>query len=259
MSAHRVNAEVLHKEELAPGVFRLKLYSEEISVEARPGQFIHVKCGSEREFILRRPLGIHRRLPGNAFEILFQAVGKGTKALSEVRVHDIVDVVGPLGKPFEVPDQLKSALIVAGGLGVAPVVFLADELSKKDVRLSVLQGAATQRKLFCYLELKRLGRHVYTATEDGTAGHPGKVTDLLHDVIKKRAPDQIYACGPEAMLKITADVAEAYGIGCQVSVERRMACGIGACLSCVCETTGGYKLACKDGPVFRAEELTWRA
>ncbi|MCL5292653.1 MAG: dihydroorotate dehydrogenase electron transfer subunit [Actinobacteria bacterium] len=256
---YRLQAEVLNKEELIPGVFRIKLFSEEISRAAKPGQFVHVACGKGRDFILRRPFSIHRRLSGNAFEILFQVVGRGTEALSEVRLHDFVDVLGPLGNSFEIPPDLSSALLVAGGVGIAPLIFLADELNSRKVRFYAIQGATTQQRLFCYMDLKRLGRQIFATTEDGTAGHCGRATDLIHEVIKKSAPERIYSCGPEGMLKVVADVAAAFGIDCQVSVERRMACGLGACLSCVCQTRDGYRLACKDGPVFRAEELSWKA
>lgn len=255
--AHRVKAEVLGKEELAPGVMRLKLFSEEISKSAQPGQFVHVLCGEGRDFILRRPFSVHRLLPGSAFEILFQVVGRGTAALSEVHLHDFIDVIGPLGRPFNIPEGLSAALLVAGGIGIAPLVFLAEKLAVQKVKIYVVQGAATQHRLFCYMDLKRLSRQIFTATEDGSAGHRGRVTDVLANVVRQTSPERIYSCGPEAMLKKVADQALSYGIDCEVSIERRMACGVGACLSCACQTKRGYSLACKDGPVFRADELLW--
>ncbi len=258
MSAvRRSKAEVLGKDELSPGVLRRKLFSEEICEIAEPGQFVHVECGKGRDFILRRPFSIHRLLPGNAFEILFQVVGRGTAALSEVRLHEFLDVIGPLGKPFDVPEGLSTALIVAGGIGIAPMIYLAEKLAIKKVRTYALQGAATQRRLFCYMDLKRLSRQVITTTEDGSAGHRGRVTDVLPDVVRQVSPEKIYACGPPDMLKRIAEFALACGIGCEVSIESQMACGVGACLSCVCRTKRGYKLTCKDGPVFEAGELLW--
>lgn len=257
-SIFQADCEILAKEEIAPGIFRLALHSEEISKAAQPGQFVHVNCGAGRDFILRRPFGIHRLSPGNAFEILFQVRGKGTQALSGRRPHDVLDVLGPLGRPFTISRDLGSALVVAGGIGVAPLVYLATELAKRKIRFYVAQGALDAVGLYCSIDLKRVARQVFTSTEDGSAGKRGKVTDILHDAIRNAAPEHIYACGPEGMLKTVADIAAAYSIPCEVSIERRMACGVGACLSCVCKTEGGYRLACKDGPVFDAKELTWK-
>jgi dihydroorotate dehydrogenase electron transfer subunit len=249
--------EVLTREEIAPQVISLRLFSTEIAKLAQPGQFVHVKCGVGRSFILRRPLSIHRVLANNTFEIIFKVYGQGTRSLSTVGHRDFIDVLGPLGQGFRLFEGTKSALLIAGGLGIAPLYFLAEDLAAKQVKIYFLQGAETKQELIKYMELKRFSRQLFVSTVDGSTGYKGQVTDLLEEVIDKVRPDQVFACGPNEMLKRTANICLARHVACQVSIERRMACGIGACLSCTCQTTSGYKLVCKDGPVFEANELIW--
>jgi len=254
----QVKADILAKEEVVPGVFNLTIVSPEISRNAKPGQFVHVKCcGRNENFILRRPFSIHRVVPGRAFEILFQVVGKGTEALSKVKIHDTLDIIGPLGASFSYSEKIKSALLVAGGIGVAPLIFLAEELTAKQVMIYPMLGAQTKTKLLRYIDFKRLGKKTYAATDDGSFGHEGTVVDLLNRTIHQLRPEIIYACGPDPMLRKIVRTADDFGIKCQVSLEATMACGIGACLGCACATRQGYKMVCKDGPVFDAQDIIW--
>lgn len=253
----QVNAEVIAKEEVIPGVFSLTIISPEISRNAKPGQFVHLTCNHNREFMLRRPFSIHRVVPGRAFEILFQVVGKGTEVLSKVRIHDILNVIGPLGNGFTYSEKISSALLIAGGLGVAPLIYLAEELTSMQVKLYPMLGAQTKTKLVRYIDFKRMGKKTYAATEDGSFGHEGTVVDLLNRTIHQLRPGIIYACGPVPMLKRIAQTADDFGVECQVSLETKMACGVGVCLGCACVTKQGYKMVCKDGPVFNARDILW--
>jgi dihydroorotate dehydrogenase electron transfer subunit len=255
---YQVKADVIAKEEIVPGVFSLTLVSPEISKAAKPGQFVNISCcGENSNFILRRPFGIHSVVPGRIFEVLFQVVGKGTEALSKVKQHDILDVIGPLGNGFAFSEEIKSALLVAGGIGVAPLLYLAEELTARKVMIYSMIGAQNKHKLIKYIDFKRLSKKTYAATDDGSFGYEGSVVELLNRTIHQLRPQVIYACGPHGMLKHVAMTADDFAVDCQVSIEARMACGIGVCLGCACETKSGYKMTCKDGPVFNAQDLIW--
>ena len=255
----QIKADIIGKEEVMPGVFNLIIVSPEISKNARPGQFVHVLCPTDDGFMLRRPFSIHRVVPGRAFEILFQVVGKGTEALSRVKIHDSLDIIGPLGTGFKYSEDIRSALLIAGGLGVAPLLFLAEELVERQVLFYPMLGYKTKTQMLRYIDFKRLGKKTYAATEDGSFGHEGTVVDLLNRTVHNIRPEIIYACGPVGMLKKISETADEFGIECQVSLETKMACGIGVCLGCACVTKRGYKMACKDGPVFNTRDILWGA
>lgn len=254
----QLKADLISKEEVIPGVFSLMFIAPEIARAVRPGQFVHILCRDENvNFILRRPFSIHRVVPGRVFEILFKVVGKGTDALSRLKIHDTVDVIGPLGSGFKFTQDIRSALLVSGGLGVAPLLFLAEELIEQDVLVYSMLGAQSKDQLLRYLDFKRLSKKSYAATDDGSFGHSGTVVDLLNRTVHQLRPEIIYACGPERMLERIAETADDFGIECQVSLEAKMACGIGACLGCACITKDGLKMTCKDGPVFNAKSVVW--
>ncbi|HDP69517.1 MAG TPA: dihydroorotate dehydrogenase electron transfer subunit [Actinobacteria bacterium] len=253
-----IKAKVLAKIEVAIDIYKLRLSCPKIAASVLPGQFVHVECGKDREFILRRPFSVHRRLGGNAFEILFQVVGKGTRALAEIEKGDILDVIGPLGNGFEVSDTVKNTLLIAGGIGVAPLMFLAEKLFAGKIPFDVLIGCANCKKAVPFDLQNIIKDRVFFATDDGSLGFKGTVTELFLNHLKKNEkPDVIYTCGPKAMLKQVALIAEKHGIACFLSLEERMACGIGACLSCVCKTKSGQKRVCVDGPIFDASEIIW--
>jgi dihydroorotate dehydrogenase electron transfer subunit len=251
------------KENLGSGYFKLSLLSPGISRLAKPGQFVEIKVTDADEPLLRRPLGVHR-VKGNTFEILCEIVGKGTTALSEKKPGELLDVIGPLGNGFDCHGAMAS-VIVAGGMGVAPLIFLAERLmevksQKSKVKILVLIGAKTKTQILCENEFRKIGCEVRVATDDGSRGFKGKVTELLNKEARSQRPEvrSIYACGPEPMLMAVSKISVACNISAQVSLEAHMSCGFGACLGCVVNTIDGYKRVCKDGPVFLAEDVVWR-
>lgn len=255
----QVKARALSKTFVAPGITKLRLFAPQIAKAAVPGQFVHVRCGEDRDFILRRPFSIHQVTGPDSIEILFNVVGSGTRWLSNLAIKDSVDILGPLGKGFDLAGDSERATLVAGGMGIAPLVFLATKLVEAHVKVSIVMGAATREQLLDYMDLKRLSFRVTVATEDGSQGTKGLVTDVLNAAIANDKPTIIYSCGPKAMLKEVSRIAEEADIRCQVALEELMACGVGVCLSCVTETIGGYKKVCSSGPVFDSSEIAWDA
>jgi dihydroorotate dehydrogenase electron transfer subunit len=259
---HSSRAKVISNDKLADGIFRLKLFCPEIASSCRPGQFVHIQCGTGRDFILRRPFSVHRQDGGGAFEILFQVIGKGTKVLSRAQPREEISVVGPIGHGFEIEKSVRNVMVVSGGIGVAPLIFLIDELLSEKKRVCTLMGAASKDKLLYAIDLKRLVRNLLVATDDGSQGQKGLVTDLMPQAIEEFKPERVYACGPQGMLFQVASICKEYGRSAQVGLERLMGCGIGACLSCVCKTVENEKTSlkrvCVDGPVFDAESIVWQ-
>lgn len=251
------HGQVLSIQNIGSDVFVMRLFCPEIAKVARPGQFVHVKCGNDRDYILRRPFSIHRVTSDSAFELLIRKVGRGSGYLASAAPQSQLDMIGPLGRGFDIPEDTRKAVVVAGGLGVAPIMFLAEQLIARHIRLYSVLGAATRDELHYYMDFKRMGRDVYVATDDCSQGYGGVCSDLVPQAIEDCSPDLIYACGPNAMLAAVADFAREYKVPCQVSLESYMACGIGACLSCACETTDGPARVCLEGPVFDAAEIVW--
>jgi dihydroorotate dehydrogenase electron transfer subunit len=250
---------VIAKENLGADYFKLSLFSPKISRLAKPGQFVEIKVSDADLPLLRRPLGVHR-IKRNTFEVLCEIVGKGTELLSKKEPGDSLDVIGPLGNSFVcAPAAGKSQLpiLVAGGMGIAPLVFLAEKIKK--AKILVLIGAKTKDHILCASDFKRLGCEVKIATDDGSKGFKGRVTDLLKRELSTLGyrSAAIYACGPEPMLRATAKLSSAHNLPAQVSLEAHMSCGFGACLGCVVNTRDGYKRVCQEGPVFRADDIIW--
>jgi len=262
----------------------LSLVSPAIAKLARPGQFVEVRTGHPSSFMLRRPFSIHsiqRGGPGvGSVEIAFEVVGPGTAQLAEVRPHDQVDLVGPLGVPFGLPEKSANCLLVGGGYGTAPLFFLAEELRARRCRVDFVVGAATEGRLFKAMDAKRLAQTLAITTDDGSAGTRGLVTDVLLDVLARTRAERVYACGPMPMLAVVSRVAAATRVPCEVAVEERMACGTGLCWSCVipvyppaaeqargaagrrfdpsARTPTRMARTCVDGPVFDGDAVAWR-
>ncbi len=224
----------------------------EIASKARPGQFVTVSCGSG--LILRRPLSIHLVKGVNQLYLLFAVVGKGTQWLSQCREGEKLDLLGPLGNGFSIESSSKNLLLVAGGIGIAPIAFLAHEVVRQGKSIKLLLGARTKDGLYPENYLP-LGIETIFVTEDGTYGKKG----MLSEVIAEYAlwADHIYACGPKAMYEAIAAQMQRQRIKkpVQISLELRMGCGIGACLACTVKTKNGLKQICKDGPVFNLDEV----
>lgn len=245
---------ILANEPLTAEVFRLTVHAPEIAAAASPGQFVMVQVSSSLDPLLRRPFSIHSRGADGSISLLFKVIGKGTALLAQAKPGDEIDLLGPLGKGFACAADLPVCLI-GGGMGIAPLLFLAQELPG---RKHALLGARNREELAPLAkQFAELGCAVQLATDDGSLGHHGFIPDLLEAVL----PDvsRVCACGPQPMLRGVASKCRQAGTPCQVSVETHMACGMGACLGCVLPGAGGGQVhVCTDGPVFNAEELTWQ-
>lgn len=217
-----------------------------------PGQFVMIRVPGDQAFI-RRPFGI-AGFENGACEICFKVIGAGTKSLADAEVGDDIDVLGPLGNGFEIAD-VKKHVLVAGGYGIAPIVGLARRLIGDGKECVIAYGAASAEHLLYTEELRALGCDLMVTTEDGSEGRKGLITDVLSDFDSESA---IYCCGPDGLSKAVADLGKKQDIRVQVSLEKYMACGIGLCLGCVCETKEGKNVrVCKEGPVFDAKEIKW--
>jgi len=243
-------------EELWPAAFLLGVRAPQIAVPARPGQYVMLRCGEGHQFTLRRPLSVHR-VSENRDELafLFSAAGAGTEWLSRRRRGDALDLFGPLGKGFDIRPRSRNLLLVAGGMGIAPLVFLSGEAVSAGLSVELLMGCATAAGAYPR-GLLPSGVRLRITTEDCSLGEGGMATDLLPASLP--TADQIFACGPLAMYRSMAGMGRQFGgRSVQVSVETVLGCGVGACLGCSIETRQGRKLVCKDGPVFELKDILW--
>lgn len=264
---------VVSNNEVSPGYRLVRLTAPKAILEAKPGQFVMVRVQDGIDPLLRRPFGIfdvgcftpeYPDAPRQHYlEILYKIVGKGTGILSTLHSRDYVDVLGPLGSGFEGGDHKTEKLLVGGGFGLAPLYFFARQLAGTSP-VKVFIGGKRKEDVLCVTEFERLGIDTYVATDDGTLGTRGLVTRVLEEqLVAGTGQRSVFACGPEPMLKAVAALCRQHGVGCQVSLEANMACGVGACLGCVTkgsshtDTTPDYRCVCKDGPVFEAKELLW--
>jgi dihydroorotate dehydrogenase electron transfer subunit len=248
-------APVISNQETMPGVFLLEIKSPGIASEAHPGQFVMVGCDSGYGRLLRRPISIHQATQ-DTISLLFAVVGTGTEWLSRRQPDEKVDLLGPNGNGFSINSQSKNITLVAGGMGIAPLCFLASEALKRGCYVRLLAGAGTACQL-CPQIIIPAGAKTVNCTEDGTAGLKGLVTDLLPENIAWA--DQIFACGPVPMYR---EIKEKYqpflqDKQVQVSLEVRMGCGLGFCYACTVKTRQGLKQVCKDGPVFDLQNVLW--
>ena len=264
---------VISNNEVSPGYFRMRLTVPGDMLAARPGQFVMVKVRDAIDPLLRRPFGIFDLgsmtadfTGGNDqpfLEMLYRVVGKGTGMLSTLHHGDHLDILGPLGRGFEQGAAAEEKILVGGGVGLAPLYFLAKELVRNS-RVRLFIGGRTKEDILCVTEFERLGVETYVATDDGTLGAGGLVTEVMErHLAEEKNAYGMFACGPMPMLRAVADIAKCRNIPCQVSLEAYMACGMGACLGCVVKGHGheehqpDYRCVCKDGPVFNFRELQW--
>ena len=251
----QVKARVKSISELMPGTRLVWLDAPAIAEVARPGQFVMVRCGEDHDPLLRRPLSIHKTDDSGGVALLFEVVGRGTLWLSQRALGDCVDLMGPLGNGFSVEPAAENLLLVAGGIGIAPLAFLGEMAVVMGKRVTMLPGAQTAALLYPADHLSQISI-VEGTTDDGSAGMKGLVTSLIDEYIGRA--DQVFACGPAAMYQSMARLDCLRGKSVQVSLEERMACGLGACYGCTVKTKKGLKQVCHDGPVFELSDLVWQ-
>ena len=240
--------EIMANFEIAEKIFRIEVYSPELAQVAKPGQFVEVQLSDK--FTLRRPFGI-ASTKNDTIKMFYRVVGQGTKFLSQRNFGEILNVLGPLGNGFKNSVGGK-ILLVGGGMGLAPLLLVAEKNNSVDV---LMGGKTAEEVMFWEAEFISEAEGVYITTDDGSLGEKGFVTSFLSELLQVENYSAIYTCGPEIMMRNVALEAAANNIPCYVSFERRMACGLGACLSCSIDTVHGRKKVCKDGPVFDASEV----
>ena len=240
---------------MVPGVFLLEVKSPGIANEVHPGQFVMVGCDSSYGRLLRRPISVHKTQQ-DIVSLLFAVLGMGTEWLSKRLPGEKVDVLGPGGNGFSVNARSRNMLMVAGGMGIAPLCFLASEAVKRGFFPRLLVGAVTSCQI-CPDTLIPPGTEIIKCTEDGSAGLKGLVTDLLPENIAWA--DQVFACGPFPMYRAVQEKYQSLiqNKQFQVSLEVRMGCGLGFCYACTIKTRQGLKQVCKDGPVFELQDILW--
>ncbi|HET7326353.1 MAG TPA: dihydroorotate dehydrogenase electron transfer subunit [Nocardioidaceae bacterium] len=264
----QVTGEVLSVKR-AGDFFHLTLVAGDIPERSRPGSFVGLAVGDPASSVLlRRPFWVHRVRPSGAYggtvEILLRVRGGGTRVLSELRRHDEVDVVGPLGRPFALPKEPVSCVLVGGGHGCAPLFFLAERLRERGCGVHMVLGAEAERRLFGALEARRTAKSVTVTTTDGSVGITGSVTDPLGDLLERTGSAVVYACGPTAMLAAVASIASERAVWSQCAVEQPMACGTGLCMTCAIPAVGDDGVlrmprACVEGPVLRGDQVQWES
>lgn len=249
----QTSSRVISACQVVPGSFLIWMEAPEIAATAKPGQFVMVKCGDDT--LLRRPFSIHRIDTKKAeIALLFSVVGKGTRWLSQRQPGDEIDLFGPLGNGFSINPASSKLLLVAGGIGIAPLAFLAQAALEQGRSVTLLLGAATKAQLYPNHPLPP-GIKCITATEDGSYGHCGFVTDLSPEYIDRA--DQVFACGPAPMYQTMTKMPELKGKPVQISLEVRMGCGWGICYGCTVKTRQGLRQVCRDGPVFELGDILW--
>lgn len=236
---------IVSKREIAKNQIEFLLENEDLAREAKPGQFVHINIESDSH-ILRRPISICD-VQGSVTRIVFEIKGEGTEILSKKNVGDVIDLIGPVGTGFTVKKDAK-AVVLGGGLGSFPLLFLAKNLTEPKIFLGF-----RDKEMVCMEEDFSACGQTVVATDNGSYGYNGFAIDAAKDAIANC--DIIYACGPTPMLRAVKKIAEEKGIEAEISMEQRMGCGIGACLVCVCKTKSGYDKVCQKGPVFKASEV----
>lgn len=265
-------AVLVGRDVLSPDACLLHFRSPSLFRSFLPGQFTMVRLPQRTDLLLRRPYSFcDARVEEERFSLLVKEVGEGTRALASLPLGAIVDCLGPLGSAFRLPRDARRAVLVAGGVGIAPFVAFCRTLAREKRRSIVLLGGRSEKDLYLRSEFEALGMDVRTTTEDGSYGRPGRVTMILEEVLESETADRVelYSCGPTPMLVRVAQMARERKIPHQVSLERRMGCGMGCCLGCVVylrsSARGGagssekaeYVRCCTEGPVFDAEAVVW--
>lgn len=241
---------VINNIQLSSDIYQITIESPEIAQKAVPGQFVAIFC---KDLILRRPFSI-ANVEGNNLQVIYKTKGKGTEYISSLKSGNEVDIIGPLGTGFNITKD--KALLVAGGVGIAPLIFLAKSLEKQQIPYNLLAGFQT------LLNIPEIDiHHNYIVTEDSSSKYKGRVNDYLEEIIIRHKPGKIYSCGPTPVLKIVTDMAIKHNIEVEVALEKEFACGIGVCMGCSIQIKEDNKILnkriCKDGPVFDGRSVLW--
>ncbi len=244
--------EIASNQKINSEYWKLTFASKNLSKQVLPGQFMNVQIEDQSDPFLRRPFSYYR-VSGQKIEILYEILGRCTEILTKKKKGETLKILGPLGKPFSQKIKGKKRVLVAGGIGVPPLVYLAEE-EKTDF---LLVGCHTKAEALPKSELRKVKAKVMYATEDGSLGVKGFVTVALEKLVKEEDPKNLFiqTCGPFPMMSAVMKIARAYGVEGEASMEEMMACGVGACLGCMTLTTDGYKTSCVDGPVFSFNQL----
>lgn len=259
MKKYILDMKVTENSRLHKNYCLLKLTSDQTLPDMIPGQFVEVRVENSTTTFLRRPISVNYvDKQTNELWLLIQMIGDGTRKMAAYHIGDIVNVMLPLGNGFTIPNTAesdKNLLLIGGGVGTAPMLYLGACLKNTGFEPNFLLGARSKEDVLQLDDFQRFGK-VYVTTEDGSLGEKGYVTN--HSVLKEISFDQIYTCGPKPMMVAVAKYAGAESISCEVSLENTMACGIGACLCCVEKNKEGHNMCvCTEGPVFNIKELSW--
>ena len=247
---------VIGNSKLTEGFFVIKVSSSEDLTGIKPGQFVQALVTESPSTFLRRPLSVHDIDPGeNTMSLLVQIAGPGTERLSRITPGEKLNLIYPLGNSFTLPARGERVLLAGGGCGMAPLLYLGRKISESGVQPHFALGFRNRSRILSHDEFSALGP-VFLATEDGSKGYRGFVTDIPE--FRNEHWDRVYCCGPEPMMKAVAALCGKRDIFCEVSLENLMACGLGICLCCVVPTTSGNLCSCTDGPVFNINDLKWQ-
>ncbi len=238
--------------------YHLKINTPQIALNAKPGQFVHIRCNDILFPFLRRPMSIFNVNKKN-IEIIFQVKGAGTQILSQKKFEEELDILGPLGNGFTLTQQ-PYILLIGGGMGMVPLYYLAKELKRKKKKFEIFMGARSKSGLITLDFFKKLKMPLNISTDDGSFGFKGSIIELAENYLKSNNIDKnkikVYSCGPHPMLIAIQKLVKKYCITCEISLEEYMGCGVGACFSCVCKSQNNqYKRICLEGPVFKADEV----
>lgn len=246
---------IIDNKHLNNDFFILELQGDDKIPEFKPGQFAQVRVDGSKDTFLRRPVSIHDvDYDRNTFKLLIQIVGNGTETLSKLTTSDSLNIIYPLGNSFSSPSEDDKVLLVGGGCGIAPLLFLARFLRSSGIIPDILLGFRNKERIIEYEEYRKAG-NVFITTEDGSVGEKGYVTS--HSILSTKQYNKIYCCGPDSMMKAIAGYSRERNITCEVSLENLMACGLGACLCCIVDTVKGNLCTCVDGPIFNINDLKW--
>lgn len=245
---------VVSNEKLCPKFYRLCIDAKPISKKILPGQFIHIRVNDGFEPFFRRPFSVYRAK--KYVEIFYEVIGPGTGFLADKQKGDTIDVLGPVGTPFNMPPNgIKQVVMIAGGIGIAPFLILSDVLKNKGYELILLYGGRSKGHVYKMSEFKENSCKVYIATDDGSVGDKGRVSRLFSKINTNQTKTFLYTCGPKPMMASVQSFARKSKLRGEAACEEIMACALGACLGCSIKTTKGYKTVCYDGPVFDLDEV----